>query len=398
MAIRIVHVGRSAVVRRTETGRPRRRRSGVGRAAGSGLMSLLLLASAAMGSSATAGLVAGPPVVVDDTVVLAAWHPTSPGSWAPADTVDLDHPDPVPHGAAALPAPSVSALPPVAVDPDPAASESLPDLDAVLLGLSSSSQVLSSGFVRPVGGVPTSQFGPRYHPILHVWKLHSGLDFGAACGRPVVAAKAGTVTKSGPAGGNGTQVAIDHGNGLVTTYNHLSAYAATPGMSVAQGQIIGLVGTTGLSTGCHLHFEVILNGAFVDPAPYLLLAPAPVVTLPAAIPPVSATSLPTPTESLAATATPSTSTATTEPSAAEPSATEAPSVGPAPSATAEPTTAPPTQTIPTTIPSTTTIPTTSSMTEPTTATADPETAAIGRTPVVEQSLPAAAASEATASP
>ena len=77
---------------------------------------------------------------------------------------------------------------------------------------------------------------------------------------------------------------------------------------------------------------VMVGGAFVDPAPYLLLAPAPVVTLPAAIPPVSATSLPTPTESLAATATPSTSTATTEPSAAEPSATEAPSVGPAPSA------------------------------------------------------------------
>ncbi len=373
MALRIVHVHRPAPV---ATGAPRLRGtvSAIGRAVGSGLTSLLLLVGAALGSTAAA--VGGAPAAdgtASDTVALAAWQATSPVTWTGVDVAE-DPLDAVPHGAApsptALAAPSVAA----AVDPDPAASETLPDLDAVLLGLSSSTQVLESGFVRPVVGVPTSAFGPRYHPILHIWKLHSGQDFGAPCGTPVWAAKAGTVIRTGPAGGNGTQVAIDHGNGLVTTYNHLSAYAAKPGMPVAQGQVIGLVGTTGLSTGCHLHFEVILKGAFVDPAPYLAMAPAPAVTVPPAVAQVTATPSPTASATATLTASPEVTTdpsATVSPSTAAPTEST-PSGG---SSTAPPSTTSPVETSPpaTTAPATTPAATTSTTSATTSATTGPTT-------------------------
>lgn len=333
MALRLVHVNRSAPGRKP-AGRHRRPRPALGRgagarSAGSGLAALLLLVGVAMGSSAANAGPMSDTFAAPDTVAFAAWHPSSPTVWAPVDTPSGDEVEPAPHGAA--PSPSLVSQPPegMPVDPDPAASEALPDLDAVVLGLSSTTQVLESGFVRPVHGLPTSAFGPRYHPILHIWKLHSGQDFGAPCGAPVWAAKAGTVLKSGPAGGNGTQVAIDHGNGLVTTYNHLSAYAAKPGMPVAQGQVIGLVGTTGLSTGCHLHFEVILNGAFVDPAPYLAMAPAPVVTLPPTVAQVTPTPSPTAstTASVGVSTDPTTTMPpTTAPTESTPSATQSPSM------------------------------------------------------------------------
>ena len=132
---------------------------------------------------------------------------------------------------------------------------------------------------------------PRFHPILQVWKLHTGIDIGAACGTPVKAVKDGKVSFVGIAGGYGNRVVVDHGNGLATTYNHFSAYAATAGLQVRQGQIIGYVGTTGLSTGCHLHFEVVVNGSIVDAGPYLDLAPAPKVVIP---PAVTATTPPPP--------------------------------------------------------------------------------------------------------
>lgn len=126
---------------------------------------------------------------------------------------------------------------------------------------------------QPVSGRKTSRFGNRFHPILRVWKLHTGLDWAAACGTPVGAAAAGKVTKVGWAGGNGMQVRVDHGqlggHHVVTTYNHLSAVGVRVGQQVAVHQGVGLVGNTGYSTGCHLHFEVIANGWFTNPEQWL---------------------------------------------------------------------------------------------------------------------------------
>jgi murein DD-endopeptidase MepM/ murein hydrolase activator NlpD len=131
----------------------------------------------------------------------------------------------------------------------------------------------SGGFLSyPVPGSITSGFGLRYHPILHYYRMHTGVDFGAPCGTPVHAAADGDVISAGPAGGYGNRVVIDHGevNGgdLVTTYNHLSGIVVRSG-SVRRGQIIAYSGTTGLSTGCHLHFETLLDGRYVNPVNYL---------------------------------------------------------------------------------------------------------------------------------
>jgi murein DD-endopeptidase MepM/ murein hydrolase activator NlpD len=117
----------------------------------------------------------------------------------------------------------------------------------------------------------TSPFGLRYHPILHIYRLHSGMDFGIACGTPVYAAAPGLVISAGWAGGYGNRVVIDHGYvggvDLATTYNHLTRIVA--GGRVRRGQLIAYSGTTGLSTGCHLHFETLANGSFVNPANWL---------------------------------------------------------------------------------------------------------------------------------
>ncbi|MEO7588170.1 MAG: M23 family metallopeptidase, partial [Arachnia sp.] len=125
----------------------------------------------------------------------------------------------------------------------------------------------------PIQGRKTSRFGMRFHPVRHIWKLHSGLDLAAPCGTPVGAAAPGTVVRTGWAGGNGIQVKIDHGtmggHRVVTTYNHLSAIGVVVGQKVETHQGVGRVGTTGFSTGCHLHFEVIADGQFTNPEPWL---------------------------------------------------------------------------------------------------------------------------------
>jgi murein DD-endopeptidase MepM/ murein hydrolase activator NlpD len=122
--------------------------------------------------------------------------------------------------------------------------------------------------VSPVTARVSSEFGMRFHPILHIWRLHAGMDFAAPCGTPVRAAAAGTISSAGWAGGYGNRVVITHGiqRGVVltTTYNHLSRFAVTGG-KVAPRRIIGYVGTTGSSTGCHLHFETRQNGTPVNP-------------------------------------------------------------------------------------------------------------------------------------
>jgi murein DD-endopeptidase MepM/ murein hydrolase activator NlpD len=128
-------------------------------------------------------------------------------------------------------------------------------------GASSGSGQSSSGFIWPVSGVVTSGFGWRWG------RMHEGIDISAPCGTPTRAVAAGTVIFSGWMGGYGNLVVVDHGNGLSTAYAHLSAIYASGG--VGQGQTIGAVGTTGSSTGCHLHFEVRVNGGAVDPMGYL---------------------------------------------------------------------------------------------------------------------------------
>ena len=125
--------------------------------------------------------------------------------------------------------------------------------------------------IVPVRGVTTSGFGPRLHPILKQVRKHNGVDWRAPIGTPVHAAAKGTIALAGNGGGYGNVVYIDHANGRQTRYAHLNGFAPglTAGKEVAQGELIGFVGTTGRSTGPHLHFELHLNGAPVDPLGYL---------------------------------------------------------------------------------------------------------------------------------
>ncbi len=124
----------------------------------------------------------------------------------------------------------------------------------------------------PANGPITSGFGRRYHPILHIWRMHTGTDFGIACGTPVYAAAAGTMISAGWSGGYGKRIVIDHGwlagADLASTYNHLSRIVVSSG-SVRRGELIAYSGTTGLSTGCHLHFEVLANGVYTNPMRFL---------------------------------------------------------------------------------------------------------------------------------
>lgn len=117
----------------------------------------------------------------------------------------------------------------------------------------------------------TSPFGYRINPLTGAAdELHRGTDFGASCGTAVFSAGAGTVTEAGwhPYGG-GNRVVIDHGGGIKSTYNHLSSIGVSVGVPMGAGTPVGEVGTTGNSTGCHLHFEVMLNDEVVDAAGYL---------------------------------------------------------------------------------------------------------------------------------
>ncbi|WP_054118422.1 peptidoglycan DD-metalloendopeptidase family protein [Porphyrobacter sp. AAP60] len=120
----------------------------------------------------------------------------------------------------------------------------------------------------PVDGARiTSRFGVRKHPIYNIQKAHNGVDFAAPTGTPIFAAGKGTVIFQAMAGGAGNLIKIDHGDGLETRYMHLNAFAEGQGVgaSVMQGQVIGYVGTTGGSTGPHLHFEIRTDGNYVDP-------------------------------------------------------------------------------------------------------------------------------------
>jgi murein DD-endopeptidase MepM/ murein hydrolase activator NlpD len=122
-----------------------------------------------------------------------------------------------------------------------------------------------TGLLMPVVGRITSNFGARRHPILGYTRMHSGVDFGASHGSPIYAVGDATVSYSGWRGGHGNYVRLDHGGGYGTGYAHMSRIAVSSGTHVRAGQVIGYVGSTGLSTGPHLHYELYRNGAAVNP-------------------------------------------------------------------------------------------------------------------------------------
>ena len=167
---------------------------------------------------------------------------------------------PTPQAAPATPDPPTS---PVTSSPPPASPPS-PDP-------SPPSPPPSSGgeLAWPAWGPVISPFGYRTHPIFGDTRLHSGIDIGAPYGAPVWAADDGVVVFAGTMSGYGNAVVVDHGGGLATTYNHLSAFQVGTGQRVGRGQQIANVGCTGYCTGPHLHFEVRTNGTPVDPMPYL---------------------------------------------------------------------------------------------------------------------------------
>ncbi|MCC7395347.1 MAG: M23 family metallopeptidase [Sphingomonadaceae bacterium] len=122
-----------------------------------------------------------------------------------------------------------------------------------------------AGLAAPVSGRMTSPFGMRRHPILGYVRMHAGIDFGAPFGSPVYAVSDGRVDYAGYRGGYGRYVRVQHGGGLGTGYGHMSRIAVTNGQNVRRGQVIGYVGTSGLSTGPHLHYELYRNGTPVNP-------------------------------------------------------------------------------------------------------------------------------------
>lgn len=124
-------------------------------------------------------------------------------------------------------------------------------------------------FIWPVRGEISSPYGERIHPIKGNKSMHTGIDIAAPLGTPIIAAKSGTVQFAGLAGGYGLTVIIDHGYGVSTVYAHCFQLNVKKGQEVKQGEIIALVGSTGLSTGPHLHFEIRMNGKPVNPENYL---------------------------------------------------------------------------------------------------------------------------------
>ena len=145
-------------------------------------------------------------------------------------------------------------------EPDPGGEE--PAAPPVVLGPFSVTH-------RPVPGSVSSGFGSRIHPIFGTSRNHYGVDFNGSSGDPIVAAAAGRVITAGWMNGYGNVVILSHGDGYTTLYAHQSAILVSNGDTVAGGETIGRVGSTGWSTGPHLHWEIRIDGVAVDPMPYL---------------------------------------------------------------------------------------------------------------------------------
>nr|WP_316305099.1 M23 family metallopeptidase [Clavibacter michiganensis] len=137
---------------------------------------------------------------------------------------------------------------------------------------SSGGQPSSSGWTMPIRSYGSYQsYGMRLHPILGYWRLHAGDDFGAGCGTPIYATAAGTVQFAGGSSGFGNAITLNHGGGVTSVYGHMYSYGVMvrTGQTVQAGQQIGAVGSAGLSTGCHLHFEIRQGGVATSPMPFL---------------------------------------------------------------------------------------------------------------------------------
>jgi murein DD-endopeptidase MepM/ murein hydrolase activator NlpD len=145
------------------------------------------------------------------------------------------------------------------------------DLDEAVTQLQGAKALASSvPIANPVPGMPvSSSFGTRKDPLLGLLAFHSGMDFRATSGSSVLATAKGTVTAADYNGGYGNMVDIDHGNGLSTRYGHLSQILVGVGQHVSIGDVIGKTGSTGRSTGPHLHYEIRKNGSAVNPMKYL---------------------------------------------------------------------------------------------------------------------------------
>jgi murein DD-endopeptidase MepM/ murein hydrolase activator NlpD len=130
-------------------------------------------------------------------------------------------------------------------------------------------QAPSAEYIKPVSGRISSPYGWRIHPILGYSKFHTGVDFAAASGTAVKAVKGGVVILAKYNSSYGNYIIIDHGNGVSSLYAHLKGFNTSLGSRVSQGQTIGFVGSTGMSTGPHLHFEIRVNGDHVNPANYI---------------------------------------------------------------------------------------------------------------------------------
>lgn len=142
-------------------------------------------------------------------------------------------------------------------------------IKALIIQQSNSGGTRPGALLRPVPGAVSSYYGYRVHPIYGDRRLHTGWDMNAGCSAPIVAAESGTVIFSGVKGGYGNAIIIDHGGGMSTLYAHQSRLGVFYGANVGIGDVIGWIGSTGVSTACHLHFEVRVNGDPVDPAPYM---------------------------------------------------------------------------------------------------------------------------------
>ena len=126
-------------------------------------------------------------------------------------------------------------------------------------------------WIKPVSGYTiSSTFGNRLHPVLGYYRMHNGIDMACAQGTPIYATRAGTVTTASyQAGGAGNYVSINHGDGFASIYMHMTHYVVSAGQTVSQGQLIGYVGSTGISTGPHLHFGISYAGTYVNPLAYI---------------------------------------------------------------------------------------------------------------------------------
>ena len=149
--------------------------------------------------------------------------------------------------------------------PTPAAGPKPGPSPAPAPGPGPASTTRTGRFIWPVNGSVGSGFGPRIHPISGGSRMHTGVDIGAPSGTPIKAAGDGVVVMAGPNGGYGNWTLIDHGGGLATGYGHQSSIGVSRGQRVSRGEVIGRVGSTGASTGPHLHWEVRVNGSPVDP-------------------------------------------------------------------------------------------------------------------------------------